>query len=170
MTDVAPVITERRGRLGARDAVWLACIAASVIALDQLTKWIIRQTIEFGESVPEGWPIRLVYYTNSGAAFGLFQGAGTLLAFTSIIGVFAIIFYVLSPAFGKPLMRVGLALMLGGAIGNLIDRVARGEVDDFLKVPHWPAFNVADSAITIGVLLLLWTLITDDRPEGQSSS
>ena len=95
-------------------------------------------------------------------------GSGMLIG--SIIGVVAIIVYVASPAFGRPLTRVGFALMLAGALGNLADRIAHGEVTDFIKVPHWPAFNVADSSITIGVALLLWTLILDDRSETESSN
>jgi len=102
--------------------------------------------------------------TNSGAAFGIFQGAGPLLILTSVIGMAAIVIYLFNPGFAHPLMRLGLAVMLGGAVGNLIDRVKDGEVVDFIKVPNWPAFNVADSAITIGVLLLAWAMIREPQP------
>ena len=96
-----------------------------------------------------------------GAAFGILQNAGPLLVVTSIIGMATILIYLFNPGFAHPLMRAGLALMLGGAIGNLIDRIVSGRVVDFLKVPHWPAFNFADSAITIGVLLLLWAMLQE---------
>jgi signal peptidase II len=99
----------------------------------------------------------------------MFQDSGPLLAVTSILGVIAISIYFLSPSFAKPLMQLGLGLMLGGAIGNLIDRVSKGEVVDFLKVPNWPAFNVADSSITIGVVLILWTILFDE-PEPQAET
>lgn len=153
-----------------KDGLLLAVIVAAVVLFDQLTKWVIRNNIDRGESIPDGWPVRLVYYTNSGAAFGILQGATPLLAITSVVGIGLILIYILSPGFAKPLMRVGFAFMLGGAIGNLIDRVARGEVDDFIKFPNFPAFNIADSAINIGVALVIWTLLTDDGKEPKSSS
>jgi signal peptidase II len=99
----------------------------------------------------------------------MFQGAGPLLAITSVIGMAAILVYLFNPGFAHPLMRAGLALMLGGAVGNLIDRLWKGEVVDFVKAPNFPAFNVADSAITVGVALLLWTMIIlqpKDEPSG----
>ena len=104
-----------------------------------------------------------MHYSNSGAAFGILTNAGPLLAVTSVIGIVAIVVYVMNPSFAHPVMRAGLALMLGGAIGNLIDRVKSGEVVDFLKLPNFPAFNVADSAITIGVVFLLWAMLLDQK-------
>ncbi|MGB4861834.1 MAG: signal peptidase II, partial [Tepidiformaceae bacterium] len=87
-----------------------------------------------------------------------------LLVMTSIIGMAAIIVFLFNPTFAHPLMRLGLAFMLGGAVGNLIDRVKDGEVVDFIKVPNFPAFNVADSAITIGVALLVWAMLREPQP------
>lgn len=136
---------------------WFVAIAAVVIAADQLSKWGIAAWLELGERWPADSPVRLVHVTNSGAAFGILQGAGPLLVLTSIAGAAAIVVYLFNPDFAQPLVRVGLSLMFGGAVGNLIDRVSAGEVVDFVKFPHWPAFNVADSAITVGVLCLLWT-------------
>ncbi len=170
MTEIVTPATERGGRITARQATWLGALVLVIVAIDQVTKWAVRANIDRGDSIPEEGIFRLVHYSNTGAAFGILQGAGTLLALTSIIGVVAIIVYVASPAFGQPHMRFGFSLMLAGALGNLIDRLMHGEVTDFLKVPNWPAFNVADSAITIGVLLLLWTLLRDDSPEPQSSN
>ena len=89
-----------------------------------------------------------------------------MLIMTSVVGMAAIFIYLLNPGFAHPLMRLGLACMLGGAVGNLIDRVKDGEVVDFIKVPNFPAFNVADSGITIGVLLLAWAMIREpEQPE-----
>ena len=170
MTEMVTPGTPRAGRLTARQGLGLVALIACVVAFDQVTKWLVRANIDRGDAIPDEGIFRLVHYTNTGAAFGMFQGAGTLLAMVSIIGVVAIVIYVMSPAFGHPLMRIGFALMLSGALGNLIDRVAHGEVTDFLKVPNWPAFNVADSAISIGVVLLLWTLLRDDSPGTPSSS
>ena len=142
----------------ARDG-WFLGLALCVVGLDQLTKWAVRTNLDFGESIPEDGLLRIVHFTNSGAAFGMFQGAGPLLALTSIIGMVAIAVYLFNPGFAHPAVRAGLALMLGGAVGNLIDRVRMGEVTDFIKVPHWPAFNVADSAITVGVVFLIAAMI-----------
>lgn len=161
MEDASARTPARPGRIALkpRDA-WFLALAATLVVLDQLSKWFIRQVVERGDTWPGvGWPIRLVHLTNSGAAFGTLQDAGPLLALTSLVGVVAVAIYLLNPGFAHPVMRVGLAAMLGGATGNLIDRVINGEVVDFIKVPHFPAFNVADSSITIGVLLLLWAMM-----------
>lgn len=152
-----------------RDA-WFFVLAVAIVSLDQLSKWIIRATVERGDAWPADWPVKIVHITNSGAAFGLLQGAGPLLVIVSIIGMAAIIIYLFNPEFAHPLMRAGLAFMLAGAVGNLIDRVRDGEVVDFIKVPNWPAFNVADSAITIGVLLLIWALLTDTSAKDTEST
>lgn len=143
---------------------WFLVLAFAVIGADQTVKWLIRQTIERGDSLAVVWPLKLVHVTNSGAAFGMFQGAGPLLVMTSILGMIAIVVFLFNPSFAHPLMRLGLALMLGGAVGNLIDRVKDGEVVDFVKVPNFPAFNVADSAITIGVLVLVWAMLREPQP------
>lgn len=140
---------------------WFFVVAAAVVGLDQLLKWVIRDSLELGDRQPVVWPLEIVHFTNSGAAFGILQGAGPLLVMTSVIGMAAIIIYLFNPGFAHPIMRLGLALMLGGAVGNLIDRVKDGEVVDFIKVPNFPAFNIADSAITIGVLLLAWAMLQE---------
>lgn len=140
---------------------WFFVVAAAVVGLDQLLKWVIRDSLALGDRQPVVWPLEIVHFTNSGAAFGILQGAGPLLVMTSVIGMAAIIIYLFNPGFAHPIMRLGLALMLGGAVGNLIDRVKDGEVVDFIKVPNFPAFNVADSAITIGVLLLAWAMLQE---------
>lgn len=137
---------------------WFLLLVVAIVSFDQFTKWVIRQTVERGEVWPGDWPVHIVHYTNTGAAFGIFQNAGPLLVVTSLIGMAAILVYLFNPGFAHPLMRAGLALMFGGAVGNLIDRLWSGEVVDFVKFPQFPAFNVADSAITIGVLCLLWTM------------
>jgi signal peptidase II len=160
-----------RTRLAARSRdAWFLALAAVIILFDQLSKWIIRLTLEPGDVWPADWPVRIVHITNSGAAFGLLQDSGPLLVVVSLIGMAAILVYLFNPGFAHPLMRVGLALMLGGAVGNLIDRVLYGEVVDFIRFPNWPAFNVADSAITIGVLILIWALLTDTTDREDEST
>lgn len=138
-------------------------IAIVIVVADQLVKWTIRHSVDRGEEISVIWPLKIVHLTNSGAAFGVLQGAGPLLVMTSIIGMAAITIFLFNPSFAHPLMRLGLAFMLGGAIGNLIDRVKDGQVVDFIKVPNFPAFNVADSAITIGVFLLVCAMLLEPQ-------
>ena len=158
-----------RPQLHPRDGLFLL-LAAAVVGLDQLLKWVIRHSIDRGEAWPGDWPVHIVHITNTGAAFGMFQNAGPLLVVTSLIGMAAILVYLFNPGFAHPAMRAGLALMFGGAVGNLIDRVYSGEVVDFIKFPHFPAFNVADSSITIGVLLLLWAMTREPASPSEKES
>ena len=160
-------------RLRRGDFAFLA-IAAAIIVGDLVTKWIIRARLDRGDAWPDpDWNVRIVHFANTGAAFGILEGAGPLLVVTSVVGVTLILVYLFNPGVASPLVRAGLALMLGGAIGNLIDRVGDGEVTDFIKFPEWPSFNVADSAITIGVIILVWALATQTQTsleDGDSSS
>ena len=151
----------RRARL---DVVFLL-IAGAVVALDQVTKAIVRAKIERNDAWPdEDWLLNIVNITNSGAAFGILQGQTVFLVVTSLVGVAAIVLYYLSQPMEHGLLRVALGLQLGGAAGNLIDRVRFGEVTDFINFQFWPAFNVADSSISIGVATILWFfLITESE-------
>jgi signal peptidase II len=133
-----------------------ALIAAAVVVLDQVTKAAIRGWLSAGEIWPGGAElIRLTHVENSGAAFGILQDAGIFLLVTSIIAVALIVAYLVwAPAEGW-LATAALALVLGGALGNMIDRLARGSVTDFIDPTHYPAFNLADSAIVMGVAALV---------------
>ena len=149
----APARPRRRVALG-RFAFWIA--AASVVALDQLTKAIVRSTMDVGERWPTNdWPIYFRYVTNTGAAFGSLQNATTLLIAMTFIGLAAIYLYYRNPPFQHWIASVAIGMMLGGALGNLIDRVRVGRVVDFIHFPHFPNFNVADSSINIGVAILV---------------
>ena len=159
-------------RLQRADLGFLA-LAAVIVAGDLLTKWIIRTQLDRTDAWPDpDWNVRIVHFTNSGAAFGILEGAGSLLVVTSVVGIALILVYLFNPGMASTPLRAGLALMLGGAIGNLIDRAGDGTVVDFIKFPEWPAFNVADSAITIGVIILIWALVTQTYtgPEGDAGS
>ena len=160
----------RARTLARRRSALFVAIAVLVVAADQFTKWLIRQTVEPGSAWPGDWPVKLVHITNSGAAFGMLQGAGPLLAVTSVIGMAAIVMYLFNPDFAHPLMQAGLALMFGGAVGNLIDRVWSGEVVDFIKFPYFWTFNVADSSITIGVVLLAWAIVMEGEKKSNAES
>ena len=136
-----------------RDVLFLS-LAAAVIALDQLTKHLVRAYIDPGDTFPAHWAVRLVNVSNTGAAFGILQNQGAFLVITSLVGVVAILLYYLYPPFEYWPMTAALALVLGGAVGNLSDRIRLGEVTDFIDFPHYPAFNVADSSIVVGVAVL----------------
>jgi signal peptidase II len=133
--------------------------AAAVLALDQVTKHVIRATLERGESFPESWPVRFVHVTNTGAAFGILQEQNAFLVVTTVIGVAAILLYYLYPPFEHSIMTTAVGMILGGAIGNLSDRLRLGEVTDFIDFPHYPSFNVADSSIVVGVAVLVIFLL-----------
>lgn len=154
--DTAPVQGTRfRIRLR-RDALFFG-IALAVVIVDQITKAIVRNNLDYGEAWPdEDWFLHITNISNSGAAFGILQGQTLFLVITSMVGVAAIFLYYMFPPMEHGLLRVALALQLGGAMGNLIDRIRTGEVTDWIDFRHFPAFNVADSCITIGVATILW--------------
>ena len=144
----------RRGRGG-----WALAgiVLAIVLALDQLTKALVRGSISEGESHDVFGPLTFVNVHNKGVAFGFLGGGGlpvllvTAAALTLLVGYFA-----RHPE--RPLLWLPTGLLLGGALGNLLDRIRQGYVTDFIHFPHWPAFNVADMCITGGVVALVLVL------------
>lgn len=144
-----------------RLAPWLA-IAAVVVVLDQITKVLISQSFSYGESYPVTSFFNLVLVYNKGAAFSFLasQGGWQRYFFTAVSVIASVVIvYLLKKHGDKPLFSWALALILGGAVGNLIDRVLYGHVIDFLDFHaagwHWPAFNIADCAIFIGAALFI---------------
>jgi len=144
-----------------RDAPFFLVVVA-VLAIDQFTKHLVRDGLALGESFPNDSPVQLVHYTNSGAAFGMLQGQTLFLIVTTLVGLAAILLYYIYPPMEHGILRVALGLQLGGAMGNLTDRIRVGEVTDFIKFPHWPAFNVADSSICVGVFAIVTFLTLSD--------
>jgi signal peptidase II len=138
-----------------RGLFWGAALA--VLALDQATKALVRATLERGESWPDpDWPLRIRHVTNTGAAFGILQDQTTFLVVMAVIGLGALYIYYRNPPFEHPAVPAAIGFMLGGALGNLTDRLLRdGRVTDFIDPRAFPAFNVADSAITIGIAAIL---------------
>lgn len=141
--------------------VWLAIIALSVVGLDQLTKSIVASSLSEGESVRViGDLLRITHIRNSGAAFGMLRGFGGLFALAALVGVVA--FAAVLVRRPSTMTGIAAALVAAGALGNLTDRIfrgppGRGTVVDFVHLSFWPAFNVADSAISIGAVLLIIT-------------
>ena len=157
---------EPAGAVRARRDAGFFLIAAAVVALDQLTKHLIRAVLATGEVWPDpDWVLRIINVSNSGAAFGILQGQTTFLIIMSLVGVAAIVLYYFYPPLDHGLLRLAMGLQLGGAAGNLIDRVRFGEVTDFVKLDFWPAFNVADASIFIGVATIFWffLMVEGDR-------
>ena len=144
-------MTQRRG------VVRAVAVGVVVVVADQLTKVIVRSSIERGDAVPVLPGVELVNTRNRGIAFGLFSEAGVLLVVLALAAMAVLVGIFVAHA-GTPLAWLPTGLLLGGATGNLIDRVREGAVTDFISLPAWPAFNVADSAITVGVLALLYVL------------
>ena len=125
------------------------------MAFDQITKAIVRVSLEQGEHWELVSFFRISHITNSGAAFGLFSDMNALLAVAAAVAIVVLAVYTFSPAAEHGLARLGLALIMAGAIGNLLDRLYQGNVTDFLDFRHFPAFNVADAGINLGVVALL---------------
>lgn len=142
--------------------------AITVVLVDLATKMWVRSSLALGESLPEDWPVRLTHVNNTGAAFGLFQDRSIVFVVIAVVAVGLIFYYYRRLSADAWLIRLGLGLQLGGAIGNLIDRVLLGHVTDFIDFRVWPVFNIADSAIVGGVFVLgyyLLFLARDERPE-----
>lgn len=138
-------------------------VALLVIALDQVSKTFIKANMTLGQSIPEEGFFRITYSTNEGMVFGIFANQTFLITLTAIVGIAAIIVYSRYPIFNQVLVRVALGLMLGGAVGNLIDRIRLGEVIDFIDVGAWPVFNMADSAVVVGVVLIIYYFLFGQR-------
>lgn len=136
-------------------------IAALIIALDQWTKWLVRTNIPAGQSwLPDSlsWLspyARIVHWYNRGAAFGIFQEGSMVFTVLAFIVSAAIIYYYPQVSSQDWPLRLAMSMQLGGAIGNLIDRLTIGHVTDFISVGTFPVFNIADSSISVGCVVLL---------------
>ncbi|HYK73489.1 MAG TPA: signal peptidase II [Pseudoneobacillus sp.] len=143
-------------------------IALFVIILDQVTKWLVEKKMVLGESITiiENF-LYITSHRNRGAAWGILQGQMWFFYVITIIVIIGIIYYIQKVAKGKLLLGIALGLMLGGAIGNFIDRVIRKEVVDFINTYifsyDFPVFNVADSALVVGVALLMIQMLREER-------
>jgi signal peptidase II len=134
-----------------------AAVALVTVGADQAVKALVRTTIERGEEVELLLGTELVNVRNRGIAFGLFEGGGALLVIFALVALVALLVFFARHR-DRPLVWLPTGLLIGGALGNLIDRTLEGAVTDFIDLPLWPAFNLADVAITFGVLTLLYVL------------
>jgi signal peptidase II len=159
---------------------WYFLIALGVVLLDRLTKWAVERAIVLHESVPIIPSFfRLTHVQNHGAAFGIFDESPTAWKLALLIGFSLIALAVVATILWKnsdqfSLSGIGLSLVLGGAVGNLWDRVVAGHVVDFLDFYigsyHWPAFNMADSAIVVGAILLVSEIIFTKNPQREKAA
>ena len=165
---LAPVSFAERS-LAAGVAQWaaLAAIAFAAVAADQLTKYIVTSHIALDDGVHVVGPFWIHHVQNSGIAFGLFASAtAVVILATGVAVAWMLLFFGRSGA-RHPVLPVALGLVIGGSVSNLLDRVRLGYVTDFLDFRYWPAFNLADTFIVVGVLVLLGVLVHAERePRG----
>jgi signal peptidase II len=155
------------GRFG--EKIIPPAVVLLVLVSDQISKYLVFSNLNYGQSwnpIESLTPwVSITHVTNTGAAFGLFPDRGSLFVVIPVIVVAAIIFYYRQLPAGQWWIKVSLGLQLGGALGNLLDRLRMGYVIDFIDFKIWPVFNVADSATVIGVAILAYYLLQDRDEE-----
>lgn len=158
------------------DYLSLFGVGGAVIALDQWTKWLVRTKLPFQATWLPDWLswlspyARIVHWYNSGAAFGSFQNGNPVFTVLAILVIAAILYYYPRVESSDWSLRLAMGLQLGGAAGNLIDRLMMGRVTDFISIGAFPVFNVADSSITIGVIVLLLGVWIKERAEKKAEA
>jgi signal peptidase II len=169
-----PTISQRFRARWRKDLVFFS-IALGVIVADQLTKAWVRNNLAYGEVGPSFGPVQIIHVVNSGAAFGILQGATPFLIVMSVFGLAAIVLYYVYPPMDHGLIRIALGMQLGGAIGNLLDRLRFGEVTDWIDVGEFPTFNIADACISTSIVIVLGFFVLQefeerDRAKGKGQS
>jgi signal peptidase II len=164
-TNALQPISGAQRRLGAGRAQWIALtvIAAVAIVADQLTKSIVSSQLPIGNATAAIGPFSIHHVENTGIAFGLFADSTTAVILLTTAAVGAMLVFFGRTAQRHPLLSVSLGLVIGGSIANLVDRVRLGHVTDFLDFAYWPAFNLADTFIVVGVGLLFASFVAADR-------
>jgi signal peptidase II len=164
-TDGLTPISVAERRLGAGWTQWvgLGSVALAAVGADQLTKAIVSSQLGLNDSVHIVGPLSIRHVQNSGIAFGLFASATSFVILLTGLAVAWMLYFFARSGSRHPILPVALGLVIGGSLSNLIDRVRLGHVTDFLDFKYWPAFNLADSFIVVGVAILLLALVSDDR-------
>jgi len=159
-----PVAGAQRS-LAAGPVQWLSLllVGGAAVAADQLTKWTVSSALGLGDAVELVGPLNINHVRNSGIAFGLFSQATSVVILLTVAAVAAMVVFYARSAQRHALLPVALGLVLGGSLSNLLDRVRLGYVTDFLDVQYWPAFNLADTFIVVGVALLFLSFVAADR-------
>jgi signal peptidase II len=164
-TNALQPISGAERRLGAGAAQWaaLSIIVATAIVADQLTKAVVSSRLPMGDEVAAVGPFSIHHVQNSGIAFGLFANSTSAVILLTAVAVGAMLVFFGKTAQRHPLLPVALGLVIGGSLANLSDRVRLGHVVDFIDLAYWPAFNLADTFIVVGVGLLFASFIAADR-------
>ena len=151
--------------LAAGPAQWAALlvVAGAAAAADQLTKLVVAGALALGDSVQILGPLSIHRVRNTGIAFGLFSDATSIVIALTTIAIVALVVFFARSGRRHPLLPVAVGLVLGGSISNLVDRLRLGHVTDFLDFDYWPAFNLADTFIVVGVALLFLSFVAADR-------
>ena len=162
---LAPVsIAERPVGAGWWQWSGLTAVVAAAVAGDQVTKYVVRSHLRLDESVKVLGPFTIHRVQNSGIAFGLFESATAIVTVLTALAVGWMLVFFARAGSRHPVLPAALGLLIGGSVSNLVDRVRLGHVTDFLDLRWWPAFNLADSFIVVGVAILLLALVAADRP------
>ena len=164
-TDGLTPISVAERQLGASWPQWLGLglVALAGIAADQLTKSIVTSRLDLNDQVHVVGPFSIHHVTNSGIAFGLFASATSIVILLTGLAVAWMLYFFARSGSRHPVLPVALGLVIGGSVSNLTDRVRLGHVTDFLDFKYWPAFNLADTFIVVGVAALLLALVASDR-------
>jgi signal peptidase II len=164
-TDAFRAISVAERSLSAERRQWigLAIVAVAAVAADQITKHVVASNIALDSAVKVVGPFSIRHVQNSGIAFGLFSSATVIvIVLTTVALAWMLVFFARSGA-RHPALPVALGLLIGGSLSNLVDRVRLGYVTDFLDLRWWPAFNLADASIVVGVAVLLGSLLLSDH-------
>ena len=145
-----------------RDPVLIAAIGI-VFSLDQITKAVVRHSLLLNQSVPPGGVVRITHTSNTGSAFGLFPDQTLFLILASFVGIAILLLVYRNHSLPRLPLSLTLGMQLGGAVGNLVDRLRMGEVTDFIDLGFWPVFNVADASIVIGLGMLVGIFLFGGR-------
>jgi signal peptidase II len=165
-TDALTPVSMAKRSLAARAPQWLglSAVVIAAVAADQITKLIVSSQLDLDESLRVIGPLSIHHVQNPGIAFGLFGGATSVVtALTALAVGWMLLFFARSGA-RHPVLPVALGLLIGGSTSNLIDRIRLGHVTDFLDFKYWPAFNLADSFIVVGVGILFVALVLSEAP------
>lgn len=145
-------------------------IAALIVVADQLLKYVVHGALKLGQSIPLiNNVLNLTYVRNTGAAFSLFVGFSSYLVIIGLVVAAAVVYFHYKGPKTNYYMQVGLAFVLGGSLGNLVDRVFRGYVIDYIDIMIWPVFNLADIMINVGVILIAYKLFAEEEKKDAAS-
>ena len=156
-------VVERSLGAGVWQWAGLATVAIAAVIADQLTKHVVTRTLPLDDSVHVVGPLSIHHVQNSGIAFGLFSSATLVVTIVTGIAVIWMLAFFARSGSRHPVLPAALGLLIGGSVSNLVDRVRLGHVTDFLDFDYWPAFNLADTFIVVGVALLFLSFVAADR-------